>query len=110
MATNKPMMIGYHTDIFKSFGNNPKFDLMAKTGKGVDFVLCHVDTIPGTYQDNLDHAEKTAKAFKELGVPFIASYEGQNFNLEQKTTDGHDWVHRGDGTHLLLCTPGRGSG
>ena len=40
---------------------------MVKTGKGVDFVLCHVDTIDGTYQDNLDHAEKTAKAFKELG-------------------------------------------
>ncbi|MBQ6065936.1 MAG: hypothetical protein IJK89_03865 [Clostridia bacterium] len=101
MAVNKPMMIGYHTDIYKSFSNNPKFDLMAKTGKGVDFVLCHVDTRDGTYQDNLDHAEMAAKAFKELGVPFIASYEGQNFNLEQKTTDGHDWVHRGDGTHLL---------
>ena len=104
MAKKKPMLIGYHTDIYKRFGNNPKFDLMAKTGNGVDFVLCHVDTRDGTYQDNLDHAEKTAKAFKELGVPFIASYEGQNFNLEQKTTDGHDWVHRGDGTHLLRLT------
>ena len=105
MAANKPMMIGYHTDIFKHFSHNPKFDLMAKTGKGVDFVLCHVDTVSGTYQDNLDHAEKTARAFTELGLPFIACYEGQNFNLEQKTTDGHDWVHRGDGTHLLRLTP-----
>ena len=101
MPQNKPLLIGYHTDIFKGFSKNPKFDLLAKTGNGVDFILCHVDTINGTYQDNLDHAENTAKVFKELGIPFIASYEGQNFNLEQKTTDGHDWVHRGDGTHLL---------
>ena len=100
MPQNK-LLIGYHTDIFKSFSRNPKFDLMAKTGNGVDFVLCHVDTINGDYQDNLDHAEKTAEAFQTLGVPFIASFEGQNFNLEQKTSDGHDWVHRGDGTHLL---------
>ena len=98
---NRPMLIGYHTNIHNYFRKNPSFDIAAKTGKGVDFILCHVDPTDGTLEDNVKYAQETAQALDELGVDFIANFEAQNFIAELVTSDGYDWANRPDGTHLL---------
>lgn len=101
MSENKPILIGYHTNAKAIKNNEPEFFDQAKRGKGVDFLLCHVDPIDGSMEENCAFAESTAKAVKELGVPFIANFEKQNFCDIDVTTDGYDWANHSDGTHCL---------
>lgn len=101
MSQNKPLLIGYHVNIQDYYSSKPFFSYAAENGKGVDFLLCHIDPVEGTLEDNCEFARKSAAVIKAMGLPFIMNSESQNFIENQKTSDGHDWANRDDGTFRL---------
>ncbi len=102
--SNKPLLIGYHTNISRGFDKRPDFDYPAKNGKGVDFILCHFDPGKEKLREQCKKAEDGVKLIKELGVDFIANFEEQNFQYDCVTEDGYDWASHGEGVHRL-CVP-----
>ena len=102
--SNKPLLIGYHTNINRGFDKRPDFDYPAKNGKGVDFILCHFDPGRESLKEQCKKAEDGAKLLKELGVDFIANFEEQNFQYDCVTQDGYDWALHSEGVHRL-CVP-----
>lgn len=101
MAMNKKLLIGYHTNANRFFDKSPSFDVPAKRGGGVDFILCHIDPLGNTLKESCEKARTAAKAIKELGVDFIANFEEQNFCYESETPDGFDWGTHSEGVHRL---------
>lgn len=102
MPTDKSLKIGYHTNIGAYFKGENQFDGPAKAGKGVDFILCHIDPEEDlTVAENCERCEKCVQAMKDLGVGYIANFESQNFIHNVVTKDGYDWANRPDGTHCL---------
>lgn len=102
MSANKPLKIGYHTNIGAFYRGRNQFDGPARTGRGVDFILCHIDPDDKlTVEENCRRAEKAVKAMSDLGVDYIANFESQNFDNDTATKDGFDWANHPDGTHRL---------
>lgn len=98
---NKPLLIGYHTDDRSAERNEPSFCMPAKTGGGVDFLLCHYDPSGLTVEEECQRVKQTVKSIKELGAEAIINFEKQNFVYVDVSADGYDWANRSDGTHLL---------
>lgn len=98
---NKPLLIGYHTDNRSGELNEPQFYMPAKTGGGVDFILCHYDPSGLTVKEECKNVKKTMKRLKELCDDAIINFEKQNFVYVDVSADGYDWANRSDGTHLL---------
>lgn len=98
---NKPLLIGYHTNNSRCFENAPDFSKPAKSGGGVDFILCHFDPSGLTIKEECERVVKTVKAVKELGAEVIINFEKQNFVDIDVSADGFDWANHDDGTHLL---------
>lgn len=98
---NKPLLIGYHTDDRSAERNDPSFCMPAKTGGGVDFLLCHYDPSGLTVEEECRRVKETVKSIKDLGAEAIINFEKQNFVYVDVSADGYDWANRNDGTHLL---------
>lgn len=98
---NKPLLIGYHTNANRYFSRSPEFDMPAKTGGGVDFILCHYDPSGLTVDGECERVSEALRAVKELGCECIVNFENQNFVHINVSEDGFDWANRPDGTHLL---------
>lgn len=98
---NKPLLIGYHTNYNKCERKSHEFDMPAKTGGGVDFILCHFDPSGLTVAEECKRVKDAAKAIKDLGADAIINFEKQNFAYVDVSADGYDWANRADGTHLL---------
>lgn len=97
----KNMQIGFNT--FDDHVRNRSLDcdgILKKCG-GVDYVLCHFGLDHSTLQEQTERAAQTALRLKELGLPFIANFETQNFVYDVTTADGYDWANHPDGTHRL---------
>ena len=73
----------------------------AKTGGGVDFLLCHFDPSGLTVDEECERVKETVKSIKELGTDAIINFEKQNFVYVDVSADGYDWANRANGTHLL---------
>lgn len=98
---NKPLLIGYHTSDGMYFSKSNEFSMPAKTGGGVDFILCHYDPSGLSVREECNKVAQTVKAVKDLGAEVIINFEKQNFVDEDISADGHDWANRPDGTHRL---------
>ncbi len=97
----KKLQIGFNT--FDSHVRSHSMDcdgLIKKCG-GVDFVVCHFDPGGEDLQTECEKAKAAAARLKELGVPFVANFEVQNFNDHVVTADGFDFANHADGTHRL---------
>lgn len=99
---NKPLLIGYHTSSGAFYNKKPEFDGPAKSGGGVDFVLCHYDPSDDkTVEQECESVKEVLAAVEELGADCIINYERQNFADINVSADGFDWANRPDGTHLV---------
>lgn len=98
---NKPLLIGYHTDDRSCERHAASFEIPARTGGGVDFLLCHYDPSGLTVAEECERVKKTVKAVKDLGADVIINFEKQNFVHVDVSADGYDWANRNNGTHLL---------
>ncbi|MCQ2484518.1 MAG: hypothetical protein MJ168_04190 [Clostridia bacterium] len=98
---NKPLLIGYHTDTNSFYRKDAQFDLPAKSGGGVDFILCHNDPSGLTVDGECEKVKGALRAIKDLGAEAIINFEHQNFVYVSVSADGYDWANRPDGTHLL---------
>lgn len=99
---DKKMRIGVNANARAVFGKAPGFELTVNGGKGVDFVVCHHDTINQPVAKSCEEAERLAQLFREKNIDFISNHEDLNFNYEAKTPDGFDWANdNGDGTHRM---------
>lgn len=98
---NKPLLIGYHTNYDRCLSKSFDFDMPAKTGGGVDFILCHYDPSGLTVDEECKKVRDAVKAIKDLGAEAIINFEKQNFAYVDVSADGYDWANRSDGTHLL---------
>lgn len=100
--SNKPLLIGYHTSSGDFYKKAKNFDGPAKSGGGVDFILCHYDPENDkTVEQECESVKEVLAAIKELGADCIINHERQNFVDITVSADGFDWANRPDGTHLV---------
>ncbi len=76
-------------------------DGIIKKCGGLDFVVCHFDPNSDDIKTQCENAKNVAARLKELGLPFVANFEAQNFNDSIVSSDGYDWANHEDGTHRL---------
>lgn len=99
---NKPLLIGYHTSGGDFYKNKKNFSDPARSGGGVDFILCHHDPDDEhTVEQDCESVKEILTAIKELGADCIINHEKQNFVDSTVSKDGFDWANRPDGTHLV---------
>lgn len=100
--SNKPLLIGYHTSAERFYRKQKDFDGPAKSGGGVDYIVCHYDPEDSkTVDEECESVKEVLAAAKELGVDVIINHEKQNFVDVTVSADGFDWANRPDGTHLV---------
>ena len=99
---NKPMQIGFNTFDTHVIDKDPDFILPLKNG--VDFIFCHFDPPKWKFDSCEEKAAAAVAVLKELGLPFVANFEFQNF-ARDTYVDGYEWSNRPDGTHLLDMKP-----
>lgn len=100
--SNKPLLIGYHTSSGDYYKKNPGFDGPAKSGGGVDFILCHYDPEDDkTVDQECESVKEVLAAVKDLGADCIINFERQNFVDINVSSDGFDWANHPDGTHRV---------
>ena len=97
----KYMEIGFNTFDGHVRGKTMDCDGVIRKCGGVDFVVCHFDPNGDDMETQCANAKATAARLKELDVPFVANFEGQNFNNSIVSADGHDFANHADGTHRL---------
>lgn len=99
------LLIGYNTSSGAFFKNDPSSDGPAKMGKGVDWILCHMDPDHESIEENCRRFAQLAERIKELGIDFVSNFEFQNFSEKHVSSDGHDWCKAPDGCHRLNLPP-----
>ena len=97
----KYMEIGFNTFDGHVRGKTMDCDGVIRKCGGVDFVVCHFDPNGDDMETQCANAKATAARLKELDVPFVANFEGQNFNNSIVSADGHDFANHADGTHQI---------
>lgn len=99
---NKPLLIGYHTSDGYYRTKEVSFDGPAKSGGGVDFILCHYDpSSDRTVDEECEYVKELLSAIKDLGADCIINHEKQNFVDSTVSADGFDWANHPDGTHCI---------
>ncbi|MCQ2479093.1 MAG: hypothetical protein MJ120_00530 [Clostridia bacterium] len=100
--SNKPLLIGYHTNAGAYYNKKTDFYGPAKGGGGVDFILCHHDPDDkNTVAQECESVKEVISAIKDLGADCIINHEKQNFIDVTVSADGFDWANKADGTHLV---------
>ena len=98
---SKKMQIGFNTFDSHVRAHSKDCDGVLQKCGGVDFVVCHFSPNGDDMKTQLENARATAARLKELGLPFAANFETQNFCDNVVSSDGYDFANHPDGTHRL---------